>query len=91
MNIDDRIISSENAPLNIGNAMNIGNIATGTFVHNIEIKPKGGQMVRSAGTDQVMAHDDGFTSLKLPSGEIRRVQSNCFATIGGLITNLMKI
>ena len=64
--------------------MNIGNIATGTFVHNIEIEPKkGGQMVRSAGTGaQVMAHDDGFTSLKLPSGEIRRVLSNCFATIG---------
>ena len=40
-------------------------------------------MVRSAGTGaQVMAHDDGFTSLKLPSGEIRRVSSNCFATIG---------
>ena len=64
--------------------MSIGNIATGTFVHNIEIKPKkGGQMVRSAGTGaQVMAHDEGFTSLKLPSGEIRRVLSNCFATIG---------
>ena len=84
LNIGDRVVSSQNAPLNIGNAMNIGNIATGTFVHNIEIEPKkGGQMVRSAGTGaQVMAHDDGFTSLKLPSGEIRRVLSNCFATIG---------
>ena len=84
LNIDDRVISSQNAPLNIGNAMSVGNIATGTFVHNIEILPKkGGQMVRSAGTGaQVMAHDDGFTSLKLPSGEIRRVSSNCFATIG---------
>ena len=84
LKIDDRVVSSQNAPLNIGNAMSIGNIATGTFVHNIEIKPKkGGQMVRSAGTGaQVMAHDEGFTSLKLPSGEIRRVPSNCFATIG---------
>ncbi|GIR22777.1 hypothetical protein CM15mP37_02820 [bacterium] len=45
-------------------------------------------MVRSAGTGaQIMAHDDGFTSLKLPSGEIRRVPSNCFSTIGEVGTN----
>tara|TARA_Y100001958_G_scaffold159897_1_gene164078 strand:+ start:15847 stop:16671 length:825 start_codon:yes stop_codon:yes gene_type:complete len=82
--VGDKLISSETAPLNVGNAMHIGNIATGTFVHNIELIPKnGGQMARSAGAGaQVMAHDEGFTSVKLPSGEIRRIQSNCLATVG---------
>ena len=54
------------------------------FVHNIELIPGcGGKMARSAGSSaQVMAHDDGFTTLKLPSGEIRLIRQNCFATIG---------
>ena len=54
------------------------------FVHNIELEPgRGGQMVRSAGAAaQVMAHDGGFTTVKLPSGEIRQIRQECFATIG---------
>ena len=54
------------------------------FVHNVELIPGcGGKMVRSAGSAaQVMAHDEGFTTLKLPSGEIRLVRETCFATIG---------
>ena len=82
--IGDEILSGENSPLRLGNALPIGKVATGMFVHNIELEPgRGGQMVRSAGTAaQVMAHDSQFTTVKLPSGEIRQIRKNCFATIG---------
>ena len=67
-----------------GNALKLCNIPTGLFVHNIELYPgRGGQMVRTAGGyAQVMAHDNGFTTLKLPSGEVRLVFDQCMATIG---------
>jgi len=82
--VGDTIISGDNVPLKIGNALPLKNIPTGMFVHNVELIPgKGGQMVRSAGaTAQVMAHDGGYTTLKLPSGEIRLVPEKCRATIG---------
>ena len=82
--VGDEIFSGENAPLKIGNALPLKKVATGMFVHNVELEPgRGGQLVRSAGSAaQVMAHDDGFTTLKLPSGEIRQVRQDCFATIG---------
>ncbi|MDP6338865.1 MAG: 50S ribosomal protein L2 [Candidatus Marinimicrobia bacterium] len=82
--VGDDIISGENAPLRLGNALPVSKIATGMFIHNIELEPgRGGQMVRSAGAAaQVMAHDGGFTTLKLPSGEIRQVRKNCYATVG---------
>ena len=82
--IGDEIVSGENAPLRVGNTLPLGKVATGMFVHNIELIPGcGGKMARSAGSSaQVMAHDDGFTTLKLPSGEIRLIRQNCFATIG---------
>ncbi|MDG2398828.1 MAG: 50S ribosomal protein L2, partial [Candidatus Marinimicrobia bacterium] len=82
--VGDDIISGKNAPLRLGNALPVGKIATGMFVHNIELVPgRGGQMVRSAGVGaQVLAHDGGFTSLKLPSGEIRQIRKDCYATIG---------
>jgi len=84
LRVEDEVISGEEVPLRIGNALPLKNIATGMVVHNVELVPgRGGQMVRSAGSSaQVMAHDGGFTSLKLPSGEIRRVSSDCRATIG---------
>ena len=68
----------------VGNALKLFNIPTGLLVHNVEMVPgKGGQMVRSAGGyAQIMAHDNGFTTLKLPSGEIRLVSEKCMATIG---------
>ena len=77
--IGDEILSGENSPLRLGNALPIGKVATGMFVHNIELEPgRGGQMVRSAGTAaQVMAHDSQFTTVKLPSGEIRQIRKNC--------------
>ncbi len=84
LKVDDVVISSENAPLKIANALPLKNIPTGLFVHNIELEPgKGGQMARSAGASaQVMAHDNGFCTLKLPSGEVRMVHENCIASIG---------
>jgi large subunit ribosomal protein L2 len=82
--VGDDIISGENAPLRIGNALPVSGIATGMSVHNVELVPgRGGQMVRSAGVAaQVLAHDGDFTSLKLPSGEIRLVRKKCYATVG---------
>ena len=78
------IISGDKVPLKIGNALLLSNIPTGLFVHNVELIPgKGGQMVRTAGAyAQVMAHDNGYATLKLPSGEVRLVSDQCMATIG---------
>ena len=84
LKVNDYIVAGEKVPLKNGNAMQLVNIPTGLFVHNIELVPgRGGQIVRSAGTSaQVMAHDGGYTTLKLPSGEIRMVKHSCKATIG---------
>ena len=72
------------ADIRPGNALPLENIPTGTLVHNVELKPgKGGQMARSAGSGvQLVAKDDGYGVLRLPSGEMRRVPLRCRATIG---------
>ena len=82
--VGDKIISGKKVPLKTGNALRLFNIPTGLSVHNIELTPgSGGQLVRSAGAyAQIMAHDSGYTTLKLPSGEIRMVSDQCMATIG---------
>tara|TARA_B100000900_G_scaffold176112_1_gene149399 strand:- start:120 stop:944 length:825 start_codon:yes stop_codon:yes gene_type:complete len=84
ISVGTSIVSGEKVPLKIGNALLLSNIPTGLFVHNVELIPgKGGQMVRTAGAyAQVMAHDNGYTTLKLPSGEVRLVPERCMATIG---------
>ena len=84
LKVDDPVISGEKVPLKVGNSLSLKNIPAGIFVHNIELVPgKGGQLVRSAGAAaQVMAHDGGLCTLKLPSGEIRMVSERCLATIG---------
>tara|TARA_Y100001968_G_C19395724_1_gene738202 strand:+ start:367 stop:1194 length:828 start_codon:yes stop_codon:yes gene_type:complete len=84
LNINDSILSGESVPLKTGNSLPLKAIPAGMFVHNIELVPrKGGQMVRSAGVSaQVMAHDAGMCTLKLPSNEIRMVRDGCYATIG---------
>ena len=84
LKVGDPILSGDNAPLKVANALQLKNIPAGLFVHNIEMEPgKGGQLVRSAGASaQVMAHADGVCTLKLPSGEVRMVRENCMATIG---------
>ncbi len=84
LKVGSSIVSGDKVPLKVGNALILANIPTGLFVHNVELVPgKGGQMVRTAGGyAQVMAHDNGFTTLKLPSGEVRLVSDQCMATIG---------
>ena len=84
ISVGTNIVSGDKVPLKIGNALLLSNIPTGLFVHNVELVPgKGGQMVRTAGAyAQVMAHDHGYTTLKLPSGEVRLVSDQCMATIG---------
>src|SRR6202522_1267107 len=78
------VSSGPDADILIGNALPLKNIPAGTVVHNIELRPgKGGQMARSAGTQaQLISREGDIALLKLPSGEIRRVQVECTATIG---------
>jgi large subunit ribosomal protein L2 len=80
----DKVVSGTRVDVRSGNAMPIGNIPLGTLVHNLELKPgKGGQMVRSAGTSaQIMAKEGKYTTVRMPSGEMRMVLSSCMATIG---------
>ena len=82
--VGDEIIVSEKAPLKPGNRLLLRNIPVGTFVYNIEIKSGGGaKIARSAGVfAQVMANNEGYTHLKIPSREIRKVPENCFASVG---------
>ena len=78
------IASGENAEISLGNALPLNRIPSGTMIHNIELHPgKGGQMIRGAGTAaQLLAREEKYTLIRLPSGEIRRVLSTCMATIG---------
>lgn len=80
----DEFIVSASAPVKVGNRAELGNIPVGTFVFNIELKPgAGARLARSAGNyAEVVAHDAGYTQLKLPSSEIRRVPSAAWASIG---------
>lgn len=82
--IGEMIQSSNEAEIKTGNAMQISSIPVGTFIHNIELKPgKGAQLVRSAGSSaQIIAKDDEYCQIKLPSGEVRMIRSVCKATIG---------
>jgi len=77
-------IVSEKAPLTIGNRLPLRGIPVGTFVYNVEIKPGGGAKIgRSAGIfAQVVANADGYTNLKMPSTEIRKVSENAWACVG---------
>jgi large subunit ribosomal protein L2 len=78
------VSSGPGADILVGNALPLKNIPAGTVVHNIELKPgKGGQMARSAGAQaQLVSKEGGIALLKLPSGEVRRVQIECMATVG---------
>ncbi len=78
------VMNGENAEIRVGNCLPIEKIPVGTMIHNIELYPgKGGQLVRSAGNAaQLMAKENGFATLRLPSGEMRMVRLNCRATIG---------
>jgi large subunit ribosomal protein L2 len=78
------ISSGPSAPPEVGNALPLKSIPVGIAIHNIELTPgRGGQMVRSAGgSATLMSRDQGYAQLRLPSGEIRRVNEECYATIG---------
>jgi len=82
--IGESIICAESAEIKNGNRIRLKNIPVGTQVYNIEIEPgKGGRFIRGAGTTaRVLAHENGFTNLVLPSSEVRRISENCFASIG---------
>ena len=80
----DKVVASPNADIKPGNALPLANIPVGTIIHNIELYPgKGAQLVRSAGVEaQLMAKEGEAATVRLPSGEYRKVRINCIATIG---------
>ena len=80
----DTVVSSASADIKPGNCLPIANIPVGTVIHNIEMHPgKGAQLVRSAGTAaQLMAKENGDAQIRMPSGEVRIVRTNCMAVIG---------
>ena len=86
LSVNSTIIASEQADAKVGNAMSLKNIPDGFMVHNIEIRPgSGGIFARSAGTSaKIFGKSDGFVTLKMPSGEVRMVLEDCWATIGEL-------
>ncbi|RUA15858.1 MAG: 50S ribosomal protein L2 [Clostridia bacterium] len=82
--VGDTLMSGPDAEIRPGNALPLVNMPLGTLVHNVEMQPgKGGQLVRSAGAyAQLMAKEGRYATLRLPSGEVRKVLLNCMATIG---------
>lgn len=82
--VGQAVVSGPEADIRPGNALPLENIPAGTTIHNIELRPgKGGQMVRSAGASaQLVSKEGGMALVKLPSGEVRRVPVNCYATVG---------
>ena len=84
--VGDVVVASEKADIKPGNALPIRNIPVGTVIHNVEMKPgKGGQLARSAGSYvQLVGKDAGYALLRLRSGEVRMVQTDCLATIGAV-------
>jgi len=80
------VISGEKSPLEVGNSLPLAKIPLSTKIHNVEINPgRGGQMARGAGNYAIiMAAEGRYVNLKMPSGEVRKVLSNCYATIGAL-------
>ena len=84
LKVGDKVVSGPDADIKAGNALPLLNIPVGTVIHNIEMHPgKGAQLVRSAGNSaQLMAKENGYALLRLPSTELRNVPINCMATIG---------
>ena len=84
LKVGAQLLAGPTAEMRVGNALPLRNIPLGTMIHNIEMYPgRGGQMVRSAGAAaQVMAKEGAYVTVRLPSGEMRRVLTQCMATIG---------
>ncbi len=84
LKVGDMVQSGSGAPIRVGNALPLRDIPLGTQIHNIELHiGKGGQLVRSAGTSaQLMAKQDDYAQIRMPSGEVRMVHLDCMATLG---------
>ena len=84
LKVGDKVLSGPTADIKAGNALALKDIPVGTMVHNIEMQPgKGGQIARAAGMSaQIMARDEKYVTLKMPSGEMRYILATCKATIG---------
>ncbi len=84
LKVGDKVLSGATADIKVGNALCLKDIPVGTMVHNIEMQPgKGGQIARAAGMSaQIMARDEKYVTLKMPSGEMRYILAGCKATIG---------
>ncbi len=84
LKVGDEVLIAAAAEIKIGNRLKLKNIPVGTQVFNVELQPgKGGKIARSAGnTIKILAHEGGETHLVMPSSEVRKVSSECFATIG---------
>ena len=84
LKVGDKVMSGPTADIKAGNALALKDIPVGTMVHNIEMQPgKGGQIARAAGMSaQIMARDEKYVTLKMPSGEMRYILATCKATIG---------
>jgi large subunit ribosomal protein L2 len=84
LKVGDMVQSGTGAPIRVGNALSLREIPLGTQIHNIELYAgKGGQLVRSAGTSaQLMAKQDNYAQIRMPSGEVRMVHLDCMATLG---------
>jgi len=84
LKVGDTVLSGERVDIKPGNSLPLRNIPLGTLIHNIEMKPgKGAQLIRSAGSSgQLMAKEGKYAHIKMPSGEVRLIQVNCYATVG---------
>lgn len=84
LKVGQKVTSGKGGEIQVGNALPLAEIPVGTFVHNVEMKPgKGGQLGRSAGNSlQLMAKEGDFATLKMPSGEVRKLPVICYATVG---------
>ncbi len=84
LEVGTMIISGEEAPIKVGNALPLRRVPLGSFIHNVEFKPgRGGQLARSAGSyGQVVAKEGGYVHVKMPSGDVHLLRKECYATMG---------
>lgn len=86
LKVGDKVESGPQADIKVGNALPLSSIPLGTVIHNVELRPgEGGKLVRSAGSSaQLMAKEEGYAQVRMPSGEVRKILLQCRATIGQL-------
>ena len=84
LTVGTKVVSGKDADIKVGNCLEMRDMPEGTFIHNVELKPgKGGQLARSAGCSaQILGIEDKYVTVRLSSGEVRKILSNCRATVG---------